>query len=433
MRDGGSSRAWSSHDGGERMDGSRRLLAAFSRNLRDEVAKVVSAGNCSGCGACATISPAIGIELDASGFTRPRWIGNEPSSADQARQFRSICPGVTVRRSPVPGARRRTNHVLGSYVSIWTAWASDPEVRWRGSSAGVLTALTSWLVEEQGMSPAVGAGMSASRPTRTVPVRLTSRDEALAAAGSRYAPVGTAALFEPQRASVLIGKPCEAAAARRMVDSAPPDPAGGPVVLSFFCAGVPSQKATDDLVAELGMSTDDVAALWYRGRGWPGHFVVEGRGGDRAELSYEESWGRHLGPTVQSRCKICPDGTGGEADIAVGDFWRADSAGYPVFEDSDGLSVAIARTPRGHRLLLEAAAAGVVTLHAASPDEVVGVQPLQRRRVEELPGRLLGRLLAGRRVPRYRGFGLVMTALRAPVVTLRAARGSFARARSTTG
>src|SRR5690606_23400732 len=156
-------------------------------------------------------------------------------------------------------------------------------------------------------SQLTGAAAGAS-PRRTVPVTIMSREQALAAAGSRYAPVG--ALDNPAilTAGAVTGKPCEIAALRQASD----DLVAGetPLLLSFFCAGTPSQHATDQLLSKLGVEPDDpVDALRYRGNGWPGRFVATA--GDReVSADYDESWGKTLGPTTQWRCKICPDGIG---------------------------------------------------------------------------------------------------------------------------
>ena len=198
-----------------------------------------------------------------------------------------------------------------------------------------------------------------------------------------------------------------------------------PVLLSFFCAGVPSQFATDDLVATLVADRGDVASVRYRGNGWPGSFVVQEAGGATRSTSYEDSWGNHLGRRLQERCKICPDGTGGHADIAVGDYWHADASGFPLFDDADGLSVAIARTERGHRLLMRSRDAGVIGLEPVELDAVAAVQPLQVKRRRTLLGRLAGRRLAARAIPRYRGFGLLKLAVSSPSDSVRAARGTF--------
>jgi coenzyme F420 hydrogenase subunit beta len=200
-------------------------------------------------------------------------------------------------------------------------------------------------------------------------------------------------------------------------------------LLSFFCAGVPAQAATDELVSTMNVDQTEIVSVRYRGNGWPGDFAVEDAAGHRVSMSYEQSWGDHLGTRLQERCKICPDGTGGHADIAVGDYWRADASGFPVFDDADGMSVAIARTPRGHRLLLDAKAAGVLGLGPIDLDDVAAVQPLQVRRHRTLLGRLVGRVAAGRRVPRIRRFGLLRLAIGSPRDAYESAKGTFSRTR----
>ncbi len=401
-----------------------------ARDLRRSVEEVVRSDNCSGCGACTTLSSAISMDLDAEGFLRPTFASDDrPDDPSAARTFSRICPGVAVASAATRGIPE--HDVLGPAVSAWTAWAADPQYRYAGSSAGVLSALSSWLMEVGEASSVIGAGMCVDSPRRTIPLELRSKDDVLAASGSRYAPVANAVLFDPERADrAFVGKPCEVYAARKLCELTPGTP---PVLLSFFCAGVPSQFATDDLVANLAADRGDVAAVRYRGNGWPGSFVVRDTGGATRSTSYEDSWGNHLGRRLQERCKICPDGTGGHADIAVGDYWHADASGFPLFDDADGLSVAIARTERGHRLLVRARDAGVLGLEPVELDAVAAVQPLQVKRRRTLLGRLAGRRLAGRAVPRYSGFRLLKLAIVSPMDSMAAARGTFVRSRRRKG
>ena len=71
------------------------IMAA--RDLRRSVEEVVRADNCSGCGACATLSSAISMELDAEGFLRPTFASDSrPDDPSAARSFAQICPGVAV-------------------------------------------------------------------------------------------------------------------------------------------------------------------------------------------------------------------------------------------------------------------------------------------------------------------------------------------------
>ena len=394
-----------------------------ARTVVEAAAEVVASGRCTGCGLCSTLEPALTMATSPSGYLRPRASGPGAADATALRTFRAACPGVTVTAQRPTGS---TYHpLLGPVLGCWEAWATDPEVRHRGSSGGALTALSSWLLATGEATAAVGAAADARDPRRTVPVRIVSRDEALAAAGSRYGPVGVAGRPEAGTpGTVTTGKPCEVAALRAASG------ADDPLLLSFFCAGTPSQHATDRLVADLGMpATEEVAELWYRGRGWPGRFTARGASGTEVSTTYDESWGRSLGPTVQWRCKICPDGVGESADVAAGDFWRTDERGYPLFEETAGASALLARTPRGLDLVRRAAAAGVIGLREISPDEVAAVQPLQRTRRSTLAGRLAGARLAGARLPRFRGFGLARLAMTRARTSWRTARGTFRRVR----
>lgn len=394
-------------------------------SLDREIAAVLRARACSGCGACALLDDGLEM-LDDGGFRRPHRTTPSTASAAQdrenARRFRAACPGVEVR-SPRPDGGV-VDPVLGPVLGAWEAWAADPEARFRGSSGGVLTALAAWLAENGEAAQVVGARAADPDPRRTVTVRIQSREEALASAGSRYAPVSTAAspdALDPHGA--VVGKPCEVSALRTL---AGPD---APLLLSFFCAGTPNQAATDRLVEELGLPADAPPdTLRYRGHGWPGDFVARADGRE-VRTDYDTSWGRHLGPTVQWRCKICPDGVGESSDVTAGDFWRTDDRGYPVFTEGDGVSALLARTPRGLDVVRRAIAAGVLEARPVDVREVAAVQPFQRRRRATLLGRLVGARLAGRRVPRYRGFGLLRQALADPRATVRTARGSFERVR----
>lgn len=393
--------------------------------LSAAIESVVADDNCSGCGGCALISSRVSMTLSADGYARPVVAtgGEEADEREQVRQFRESCPGVRVSAPSRIGLR--SHPILGSYLSAWEAWAVDPEVRFAGSSGGVLTALTAWLVQSGQAKSVVGAAPGHARPSTTVPVRITTRDEALASSGSRYGPVGVAQLAGLSRGDAIVGKPCEASAIRQLVEARGQDEA--PLVLSFFCAGTPSQHATDRLVAQLGAPLDDLAGLRYRGNGWPGAFTATTNDGQTFSTSYEQSWGEHLGHDLQWRCKVCVDGTGGHADVAVGDYWAADANGFPVFENQDGRSVALARTQRGHDLLLEAARDGVIELRDIDIDAVAAVQPLQVERKRMLAARLIGRRLAGRRIPRYRGYGLAALAWRFPIRSLRSLVGTFRR------
>ena len=386
--------------------------------LLSRIDQVVRSGNCSGCGACLLLDPGLRLELDDDGFSRPVRVAPSRARSDATQVFDRSCPGVVVRAANPPGAERHPT--MGPVIAAWSAWAADDELRRAGSSGGTLTALAAWLTQTNRVARIIGTAPATPDARRTVPVEITTREQALASAGSRYAPV-TGGL--PPLGGAVIGAPCRISALRAMQTDE--------ILLSFFCAGTPSQNATDALAAQLG-ATGPATQLRYRGDGWPGRFTVESADGIAGSMSYEDSWGSVLGRQLHPRCKICPDGVGESADITAADLWESDDRGYPAFTDGAGVSALIARTPRGYQLVLDAVAAGVLVVHPLRIDRLAAVQPLQQERRRTLAGRLLGARLAGRRVPRYRDFGLVGLALRNWRLSLRAARGTWRRARAAT-
>ncbi|MBY6683240.1 Coenzyme F420 hydrogenase/dehydrogenase, beta subunit C-terminal domain [Rhodococcus sp. BP-316] len=381
--------------------------------LERVVSRVVDEGNCSGCGACAALSKRISMRLAADGFLRPVVDGDthtvERHAVDDAyaaREFKSVCPGRIVR---MPAAdNRRIHPTFGPYVQAYQGHAVDGTVRHAGSSGGVLTALSSFLLESSEVSDALVARGRVADPLTTEALFLTDPRQVLETSGSRYAPVAVAAeLASTSSSSVIVGKPCEIAAAHQYAELPSRADADRPVYLSFFCAGTPSQIGTEKLVAHLGFERADVVDVRYRGNGWPGDFKMTSANGTESRMSYNDSWGVHLGRDIQWRCKICVDGTGAHADVSVGDFWEADDQGFPKFDDAEGNSVVLARTPRGLELLQRAQESGVLELSAIDLDDVAKIQPLQVERRVTLSARLLGRVLAGKRVPRYTGFELM--------------------------
>jgi coenzyme F420 hydrogenase subunit beta len=397
------------------------------RRMDLEVDRVVRSGNCSGCGMCTLLDSGLQMRVDASGYSRPAREDAGARVDNAVERFRQACPGKRVAAQRPVGA---TWHpTMGPVIAVWAAWASDAETRHRGSSGGVLTALAAWLTSTGVVAQVVSAAADTGDPRRTVPVTITSRAAALASAGSRYAPVSIAANGATQDATIaVIGKPCEVSALRALAGANGTEP---PLLLSFYCAGTPRQTATTELLGSLGIDeTRPLADLWYRGRGWPGRFTAVPETGAPVSASYSESWGAHLGPTIQWRCKICPDGVGESADITAADFWTADDLGYPVFAEGDGISALIARTQRGRDVIERALAAGVLEMRPIDIDALAAVQPTQRKRRETLAGRLAGAVFAGVPVPRYRGFRLLRLGLVHPRDLVRSATGTFHRARS---
>ena len=241
-----------------------------------------------------------------------------------------------------------------------------------------------------------------------------SRAEIEAATGSRYAPASPCdqlqAIEDAGGPCVFIGKPCDVQGLRKAQALRPALDARVGLAIGIFCAGTPSTQGTIDLLQQHRVSPDEVAALRYRGRGWPGSFAVQLRGdtGWHDLATYAEAWG-FLQAYRPHRCHLCPDGSSEFADLSCGDPWyRTPQAGEP------GSSLLLVRTERGRQLVRQALAAGYVDLRPLAP----GLMRASQRELQYKRGAIWARLLTLRSLgvpaPRLQGFALGRNWLRIP-------------------
>ncbi|MCD6405628.1 MAG: Coenzyme F420 hydrogenase/dehydrogenase, beta subunit C-terminal domain, partial [Planctomycetes bacterium] len=217
---------------------------------------------------------------------------------------------------------------------------------------------------------------------------VTGRD-VLAARGSRYTPasacLGLAGVLERPGRYAFVGKPCEVSALRMLQAVVPV--LGERIVLAvgLFCAQTPARSLTEAFLASVGVAKDDVEAVEYRGRGWPGTFTVLGGGRILYECDYTRVWNFLVDAVPQVRCFLCEDAVAGSADISVGDPW-----GLPEgFAVGSGMSYVVARTEAGKRFVAEAAAKGAIALDQAPEALVTGRNEMQARRAAEAAQRRL--------------------------------------------
>lgn len=368
---------------------------------------------CTGCGACFYACTKGGVSLvniENKGI-RPRFDNADCASCTQCL---SICPGYTVDSKQVPG---NSNGELefGPALEIWEGFASDPEIRFKASSGGALSAIALYCLERENMEFVLHTGMDEQKPWTNKTCQSRNRRELMERSGSRYAPAspcdGLEAIEKSSRPCVFIGKPCDAAAVMTVREQRPALSEKLGLVLTFFCAGTPSTRGTLDLMNSLEVSPQTTSSVRYRGEGWPGRFRVQhGNPPEEKSLSYMESWGK-LSGYRSLRCHLCPDGTGSVADISCGDAWHEfQNSGEP------GLSIILVRSRRGQEILRRAVAANYLTLRPSTPAAVIAAQPNLVGRRRELFGRLLAMWLLLVPSPNYKSFSLFQSWIRIPFV-----------------
>lgn len=392
------------------------------------LARVMRGDLCSGCGACALLAPdAVTMKMTPQGFLRPHQTAAVPAPAEA--DIAAVCPGLGQQ---VVATGRPVDPLWGPFLEMRIGWSTDPDLRHRASSGGGLSALLVHLLESGTVDAVVQIG--AGEPAVSNKTTLSRQPaDVVVSAGSRYAPSDPLSdlgrYLDSDGRYAFVGKPCDVAALRALESRDPRVAERFPYMISFFCAGVPSERGAEAVLDQLGTRSEDVVAFRYRGFGWPGRATATLRDGSERSMTYMESWGRVLSSHVQHRCKLCADGTGKAADIAFADAWEADERGYPLFEEADGTSLVVVRTPAGQQLLQRALDSGHMQTEPFDTAKLTGIQPGQFGRRTALAARLVGQRLSGMPIPRYRGLTLLAAARRNSLSNnLRNLMGSFRRA-----
>lgn len=362
---------------------------------------------CMGCGACVAACPEANISMVDIVDQGLRAKVNSASCQGCGRCV-DVCPGVKLSHQPFNGD---TIQVLreewGPVLEVWEGYAADEEIRLKGSSGGVSTALALFGIEHRQASSVLQTGYEPDKPLVNASVLSKTREELLHCSGSRYSPAAPCTKLnlvgQTDQPFIFIGKPCDVAAMRLFAGVEPGVAANLKLAISIFCAGTPATKGTLALLDRLNVRPNEVQELRYRGLGWPGATTVSVKGthSEVRQLDYEQSWGEILSKYGQVRCRLCPDSTGEFADIACGDPWYRDFG-----PDDPGWSLVLVRTRHGRMFLQDAMKAGYVQLQRVDP----AVLPLSQAALLQRKRHLWGRLKVMRMmrvpIPRYTGFSL---------------------------
>jgi coenzyme F420 hydrogenase subunit beta len=247
----------------------------------DSLEQIVDRHLCMGCGTCAAARPDLVTMVDTEQHgRRPRLKpGADPSAT---RALARLCPGREIRFAPPRD------------------YDEAPELRYRGSSGGAVSALALHGIESGAAAGVVQVAARKDRPLFNETVISRSRQEILAAAASRYAPASPCEKLADVRAAdgkhIFVGKPCDVAGAQRLMQSDKELRASVGLTISIFCAGTPSTAATKELIRSLNIDNDAwIEDVRYRGRGWPGRMAVRYRltvdsPPKSASVSYEKGW-----------------------------------------------------------------------------------------------------------------------------------------------
>jgi coenzyme F420 hydrogenase subunit beta len=341
-------------------------------------AGVVDTGRCTGCGGCVIACPWGVLSIDRSSWVprlgaaarvdhdRKRCVHEERGCTLCARACPRLGDWESEGDRAALGRVRDADDPLGVWRSMWLVSATDPEMAAAGQDGGLATALLVYALEHGVIDAALVS--YADQGLRPRPGVARTREEVLAAAGSRYTyspnPLAFAEAARLGAARLgLVGVGCQtsvpavaaARGANRLAHRFT-------LVVGLLC----SRTFTDGLFTgllepRLGIRRDQVVRMNIKGK-----LQVWGMGGTDRPPDWEVPL-RDCDPFDRPGCRYCPDFSAGHADLSLGGIGRHAARTF-----------AIVRSERAERLLAQMERDGWVTRLPAEEVDPAAVALIRR-------------------------------------------------------
>jgi coenzyme F420 hydrogenase subunit beta len=308
------------------------------------IQEVFDKDRCSVCGACVNRCPYFS-------YHRGRVVVRDRCTLEEGQCY-DFCP--------MAGARGSFDGELGPYKEVIIARSNLKDMRKRGQSGGVVSTLVHLALQEGMVDEAILTSGHPEKPPHGV--RVTTRSQTAACAGSRYAQSGVVsvlnqALAEPGKSPLLmVGTPCQikAAAAMRQAssESVTFNPKRIGLLIGLFCTWALDYRSLSKYIRYMLFGE---RAFGYDIPPPPADVFMVRTGDGLKAFPLEEIRKMRL-----NACQFCDDMTSTMADVSVG-----------TVEGLDGWNTVIIRSSRGEKLVKKAEAGSLITVDQLPEDDLL--------------------------------------------------------------
>lgn len=344
--------------------------------MASKLIRVINNELCIGCGFCESLGKDFGysMKLKKNGFYYPV-IPKQRNKAIE-KKISNICPSINIIGD-------FSNSEWGALKSVGYSYSTNSEIREKGSSGGIISAICIYLLNKNIVDAVLQVGTDNTHFLYNKMKVSKNAKDILSNSSSRYSPTlifneFVQILDSSNEKFAFVGKPCDILALKNFINIHPVYKERIKYFISIVCAGIPSYNATLDILKLSGKDEQPIS-IKYRGDGWPGVFKAKYKDNSEFIMSYKESWMNYLGRQTHFRCKICPDGVGSLADFSVGDGWESKN-GYPDFNEKPGRSFVFTRTTLASDIIEKMICEGLIFFESIKLDELSIIQPYQYRR-----------------------------------------------------
>ena len=332
---------------------------------RELYREVVDTGLCTGCAACVMACP-----RDVLGYTDeyfPVQIG-EAMAHDQCvigdrgcDICTRACPRFRNWESDIDevmfGRPREADEVYGFVRSILLTRTTDAGIAEVGQDGGLVSTLLCWGLETERIDGALTSAIvnDGRGPFDAEPALVTTREQVLATAGSRYTysanPLAMKQADEMKLKQIaLVGMSCQASI-NGSVDAYGVNKYKRKIALTLglLCSKTFTYDGQRQVLADHGIDVADVTKINIKGR-----YQVWTRDGGYHEIPL-----KLFHPYTREGCKLCPDFAAQHADISTGGIGA-----------DDNWTLTLIRTARGEEWMKGVIDAGLVEARPGETDPV---------------------------------------------------------------
>lgn len=387
--------------------------------------KILKNNLCIGCGLCQSyLGNHRCIMKIKDGFYKPHFL--TPLSKKEKKEIYNLCPGIHIEA-------KEPQSLWGNLAAVYEGWSTDNNIRYKSSSGGFITAFAIYLLESGLIDGVLHVGKIEGKWLFNELSISKTKDEIISKSQSRYAPALTLhnifQILDKDRNKkyLFIGKPCDIAAIRNLTKLFPSYKKQFVLLISIFCGGMPSYNSSEKIAQILNKNKSVPISIKYRGDGWPGNCQVKFKDNSYGAFSYHYSWSKILSPSINFRCKICPDGIGLLADIAVGDSWNTKD-GYPDFKEAEGKSLIFVRNKNALSIIKAAQNNKNIVLSNFSTSNMREIQPAQYKKRIQMGIRILAAQILTFNLLKFSNLRMFRHSLHSnPITALKIFRGTIIR------
>ena len=256
-----------------------------------------------------------------------------------------------------------SHYLVSDYKNLSIGFSSNPLHRRTGSSGGIGTEISGFLLENNRVETVIGVGFSHNRPYLPEYQAVRHRGDVRKISGSKYIymefdPLKKLIDSEREKRTAVFLQPCFVRAVRQMQRKGYTNIK---YIISFFCGYNITGDATEYLIRKAGVRKEDIDEMAYRWGEYPGGFMVRTKDG-RVVRFGKECYELVDLMFLRKGCKKCSLYMGEGADIVLGDAW---------INSLKNASVVMARTDAGAALIERMERENKIELHGIKERELV--------------------------------------------------------------